>query len=143
MPIMLQRMSLLVALSCRAGQRVPRQLSGVKRTRSRSASAAANDPTATFTVPKDDKFQVITEHASEELNFPASYLGNHYSQDVVFIQITLNAGRSIELKKAFHKRIVDDIIAQLKTRPDDVVINLVEVPKENWSYGFGIAQYVA
>jgi len=80
---------------------------------------------------------------AEELNFPASYLGNHYSQDVVFIQITLNAGRSIELKKAFYKRIVDDIIVQLKTRPDDVVINLVEVPKENWSYGFGIAQYVA
>jgi hypothetical protein len=57
-------------------------------------------------------------------------LGNHYSQDVVFIQITLNAGRSIELKKAFFKRIVDDVIVQLKTRPDDVVINLVEVPKE-------------
>jgi 4-oxalocrotonate tautomerase len=94
-------------------------------------------------VPKDDKFQVIAEHAPEELNFPTSYLGNHYSQDVVFIQITLNAGRSIELKKAFYKRIVDDIIVQLKTRPDDVVINLVEVPKENWSYGFGIAQYVA
>ena len=94
-------------------------------------------------VPKDDKFQVITEHAPGELNFPTSYLDNHYSQDVVFIQITLNAGRSIDLKKAFYKRIVDDIVVQLKARPDDVVINLVEVPKENWSYGFGIAQYVA
>jgi len=94
-------------------------------------------------VPKDDKFQVITEHAPEELNFPASYLGNHYSQDIVFIQITLNTGRSIELKKAFYKRVVDDIHAQLKTRPDDVVINLVEVPKENWSFGSGIAQYAA
>jgi 4-oxalocrotonate tautomerase len=55
----------------------------------------------------------------------------------------LNVGQSIELKKAFYKRIVDDIIVQLKTSPDDVVINLVEVPKENRSYGFGIAQYVA
>jgi 4-oxalocrotonate tautomerase len=53
-------------------------------------------------VPNDDKFQVITEHAPEELNFPASYLGNHYSQDIVFIQIALNAGRSIEQKKAFY-----------------------------------------
>jgi phenylpyruvate tautomerase PptA (4-oxalocrotonate tautomerase family) len=51
--------------------------------------------------------------------------------------------RSIELKKAFYKRIVDDIVAQLTMRPGDVMINLVEVPKENWSYGFGIAQYVA
>jgi 4-oxalocrotonate tautomerase len=94
-------------------------------------------------VPKDDKFQVITEHAPEELNVPASYLGNHYSRDIVFIQITLNVGRSIEQKTAFYKRVVDDIHAQLKLRPDDVVINLVEVPKENWSFGFGIAQYVS
>jgi 4-oxalocrotonate tautomerase len=94
-------------------------------------------------VPKDDKFQIITEHALEELNFPASYLGNQYSRDIVFIQITLSTGRSIELKKAFYKRVVDDIQTQLKGRPDDVMINLVEVSTENWSFGFGIAQYVA
>ena len=40
------------------------------------------------------------------------------------------------------KRIVDDMHAQLKVRADDVVINLVEVAKENWSFGGGIAQYV-
>jgi 4-oxalocrotonate tautomerase len=59
-----------------------------------------------------------------------------------FIQITLNYGRSVELKKAFYKRIVDDIQNQLHGRPDDVIINLVEVAKENWSFGHGIAQYV-
>jgi 4-oxalocrotonate tautomerase len=92
-------------------------------------------------VPENDKFQVITEHAPEDLNLSAGYLGNHYSDDVILIQITLNSGRSIELKKAFYKRIVDDIHTQLKTRVDEVVINLVEVPKENWSFGGGIAQY--
>ncbi len=92
--------------------------------------------------PPDDKFQIITEHAPEDLNFAESYLRNHYSNDVVFIQITLNSGRSVELKKALYKRIFDDIGAQLEARPDDVVINLVEVPRENWSYGGGIAQYV-
>jgi 4-oxalocrotonate tautomerase len=92
-------------------------------------------------VPKNDKFQVITEHAPEDLNFAESYLGNDYSKDIIFIQITLNSGRSVELKKAFYKRIVDDIVAQLQTRPQDVVINLVEVAKENWSFGGGIAQY--
>jgi 4-oxalocrotonate tautomerase len=94
-------------------------------------------------VPTNDEFQVITEHAPEELTFPESYLGNHYSQDAIFIQVTLNSGRSLELKKAFYKRIVDDLQTQLKMRPDDVVINLVEVPKENWSFGNGIAQYAA
>ena len=92
-------------------------------------------------VPKDDKFQIITEHAPEDLNFAESYLGNTYSQDIIFIQITLNAGRSVEMKKAFYKRIADELNAQLKVRRDDVWINLVEVAKENWSFGGGIAQY--
>jgi len=94
-------------------------------------------------VPNNDKFQIITEHAPEDLNFSENYLGNHYSKDLIFIQITLSSGRSVELKKAFYKRIVDDIHAQLKTRPDDVLINLVEVSKEDWSFGGGIAQYLA
>jgi 4-oxalocrotonate tautomerase len=93
-------------------------------------------------VPEGDKFQVITEHAPEEMNFAESYLGNRYSDDLTFIQITLNFGRSLDLKKAFYRRVVDDIHAQLKMRPEDVVINLVEVAKENWSFGGGIAQYV-
>jgi len=93
-------------------------------------------------VPTNDKFQVITEHPAEEFNLAESYMGNRYSKDVILIQITLTAGRSIELKKAFYKRIVDDMSTQLKVRPDDVVINLVEVAKENWSFGGGVAQYV-
>ena len=93
-------------------------------------------------VPENDKFQVITEHAPEEVNLAESYMGNRYSNDVILIQITLTAGRSIDLKKAFYKRIVDDLHDQLKVRREDVVINLVEVAKENWSFGGGIAQYV-
>ena len=92
-------------------------------------------------VPKGDKFQIISEHPLEAFNVSEGYLGNDYSKDVVLIQITLNAGRSLEQKKAFYKRIVDDMHTQLNARPQDVVINLVEVAKENWSFGGGIAQY--
>lgn len=95
----------------------------------------------TINVPADDKFQVITEHAPEDLNFPKSYLGIEYSKDIVFIQVTLNGGRTVEMKKAFYKRIADDLHAQLNIRREDVFINLVEVAKENWSFGNGIAQY--
>jgi len=82
-------------------------------------------------VPKDDKFQVIAEHPVEAFNVSASYLRNDYTKDLILIQITLNAGRSGEQKKAFYKRIVDDMHTQLNARPQDVVINLVEVAKEN------------
>ena len=97
--------------------------------------------TETINVPVDDKFQVITEHAADELNFPKSYLGIEYSKDLIFIQITLNSGRTLDMKKAFYKRIADDLHGQLNVRREDVLINLVEVAKENWSFGNGIAQY--
>jgi 4-oxalocrotonate tautomerase len=93
-------------------------------------------------IPENDKFQVITEHAPEEINIAGSYLGNRYSGDVIFIQITLSSGRTIDMKKAFYRRVADDIHDQLNMRREDVVINLVEVAKENWSFGGGIAQYV-
>ncbi|HEX7922286.1 MAG TPA: tautomerase family protein [Bradyrhizobium sp.] len=94
-------------------------------------------------VPENDKFQVITEHDRGDLNYADNYLGNNYSDDLILIQITLNAGRTVEMKKAFYKRIVDDFQRQLQGRPDDIFINLVEVAKENWSFGNGIAQYAS
>jgi len=95
-----------------------------------------------ISVPRDDKFQVISEHPAGEINIAESYLGNHYSEDVILIQITMSSGRSVELKKTFYKRVVEDLQAQLEVRPEDVVINLVETSRENWSFGGGIAQYV-
>jgi len=99
--------------------------------------------TDVINVPANDKFQIITEHAAEEINVADSYLGNSYTQDIILIQITMNAGRTVDMKKAFFKRIADDLHDQLNVRREDVVINLVEVAKENWSFGGGIAQYAS
>ncbi len=92
-------------------------------------------------VPVDDKFQVITRHDADELVVPKSYLGIEYSQGVIFIQVTLNEGRTTELKKKFYKAICDGMVEKLNIRPEDIVINLVEVNKENWSFGHGEMQY--
>jgi 4-oxalocrotonate tautomerase len=93
-----------------------------------------------ISVPKGDKFQVITRHPRESRNLSSEYLGIRYSDNLVLIQITLNQGRTVELKKAFYRRVADDL-AQLGLRKQDVVINLVEVSKENWSFGNGEMQY--
>lgn len=92
-------------------------------------------------VPADDKFQIISSHEARELNVAPSYLGIEYSADIVFIQVTLNAGRSVELKKKFYRRIADDVSKELGIRQQDVFISLVEVAKENWSFGNGDMQY--
>ncbi len=94
-----------------------------------------------ISVPADDKFQIISQHQADEINIPKSYLGIDYSDRIVFIQITLNQGRTTELKKKFYQRIADDLVAELGMRKQDVFISLVEVNKENWSFGNGEMQY--
>ena len=92
-------------------------------------------------VPKDDKFQIITRHDSSEINIPDSYLGIKYTPGIIIIQITLNSGRSVELKKKLYKKIAEELHTKLHIRKEDVFIGLVEVDKENWSFGNGEAQY--
>jgi phenylpyruvate tautomerase PptA (4-oxalocrotonate tautomerase family) len=94
-------------------------------------------------VPKNDRFQVITGHPEAGLQFDQDYLGVHRTNDCIFLQITLKSGRTVELKQRFYKAVADALHDGLKLRQEDVFINLVEVPKENWSYGNGEAQYVA
>ena len=96
-----------------------------------------------LSVPNHDHFQVITEHSKSGLSFDRDYLGVHRSDDCIFLQITLNSGRSVELKQRFYKAIADGLHAGVKLRREDVFVNLVEVPKENWSFGNGEAQYVS
>jgi 4-oxalocrotonate tautomerase len=96
-----------------------------------------------FSVPKDDRFQVITEHPKAELQFDRDYLGIHRSDDCIFVQITLSIGRTVEMKQRFYKAVAGRLHEVLKLRREDVFINLVEVPKENWSFGNGEAQYVS
>lgn len=92
-------------------------------------------------VPADDKFQIISTHEADEINIPKSYLGIEYTPGIVFISVTLNAGRSTELKKKFYQRIAEDLASELNIRKQDVFISLVEVSKENWSFGNGEMQY--
>jgi phenylpyruvate tautomerase PptA (4-oxalocrotonate tautomerase family) len=92
-------------------------------------------------IPEQDRFQVITEHDEAGLVYDPSYLGISRTGDVVVIQITMSAGRTLEVRKALFARIVQLLRESPGLRPEDVFVNLVETAKENWSFGNGIAQY--
>jgi 4-oxalocrotonate tautomerase len=92
--------------------------------------------------PKNDLFQIITQHSKTGLQFDRDCLGVHRSDDCIFLQITLNSGRSVELKQRFYKTVANGLHEGLNLRREDVFINLVEVGKEDWSYRNGEAQYV-
>jgi 4-oxalocrotonate tautomerase len=98
----------------------------------------------TFDVPEDDLFQIITQHEpGVEIVRPASYLGIAYSQDLTLIQLTVSDTRTVEQKKRLFARIAALLSESPGLRPQDIFINLVEVRKENWSFGNGLAQYAA
>jgi len=96
---------------------------------------------ATLNVPANDRFQIIAEHSDSDFIIDKTYLGVERTDDVIVIQVTLSAGRSVELKRAFYKAVADGLHERLQLRREDVFINLVETAKENWSFGNGEAQY--
>jgi 4-oxalocrotonate tautomerase len=95
----------------------------------------------TINVPVKDHFQIITDHDSNTLIYDQTYLDIQRTHGIIVIQITLNEGRTVELKKLLYQIIAERLHRELDVRREDVFINLVEVKKENWSFGNGIAQY--
>src|SRR5215469_6989027 len=94
-------------------------------------------------VPANDRFEVVNEHDAGNFQYDPDYLGIHRTDDLVIIQITWNEGRTVEQKKLLYKTIAEGLAKSPGVRKEDVLINLVEVKKENWSFGNGEAQYAA
>jgi len=95
----------------------------------------------TFDVPEDDQFMAITEHDAANFRYGATYFDIARSDGLVLVQLTVSNTRTLEKKKALFRRIVELLGDNPGLRPEDVFINLVEVAKENWSFGHGLAQY--
>jgi len=96
---------------------------------------------STVKVPPNDRFHIVTEHAAG-LIFDPHYLGIERTREWVAIQITLRKGRTVEMKQALYRRIVENLAKTPGLRPEDVLICLVENDLADWSFGMGVAQYV-
>jgi 4-oxalocrotonate tautomerase len=100
----------------------------------------------TIDVPELDRFQLLTEHEPGDLVYDSGYLGIARTNDIVIVQITISTERTLAQKRALFRRIADNLAA-LGLRREDAWINLVEVPKENWSFAHvtnaGEASYAA
>lgn len=95
----------------------------------------------TFSVPEDDQFMTITEYDAASFRYGSTYAGIDRTDDMIFIQISAMNTRSVEQKKALYRRIVEILAENPGIRTEDVLINIVEGARENWSLGRGLAQY--
>jgi 4-oxalocrotonate tautomerase len=92
-------------------------------------------------VPEDDQFQVIHQLEPECMVAHPTYGGVNRSADLIIIEITLNAGRTVDIKRSLYADIAARVGKAIDVRADDVMVSLVEVAKENWSFGGGRATY--
>lgn len=96
---------------------------------------------ATANVPQDDRFHVLQQLDPDLLIAHPTYGGVNRSADLIIVEITLNAGRTVEIKKALYADLAARLQNALDLRPDDLIVSLVEVTKENWSFGGGRMTY--
>ncbi|HVT04918.1 MAG TPA: tautomerase family protein [Thermoanaerobaculia bacterium] len=92
-------------------------------------------------VPADDRFQAIVELPHDRLVQHATYGGVLRSNDLIIVEVTLNVGRTVEIKKKLYARMASNLEKNIGLRSDDLLVSLVEVQKENWSFGKGVATY--
>ncbi|MFJ8825064.1 tautomerase family protein [Streptomyces sp. NPDC102467] len=92
--------------------------------------------------PPDDLFQILARHDGDRsvLRY-GQYLGVRRDDDVVFIGITLRAGRTPDTKRALYRRIAELAHEYAGTEPRNILITLTENASIDWSFGHGLAQY--
>ncbi|GAA2440893.1 tautomerase family protein [Actinomadura vinacea] len=97
----------------------------------------------TIGFPPDDRFQILTSHdgTSSTLRYD-DYLGVHRDDGIVYVAITMRAGRTPAQKQALYRRIAELTHQYAGTEPRNVFITVTENQAIDWSLGNGIAQYV-
>lgn len=94
-----------------------------------------------FEAPPRDRYQVLTEHAPGRLVVQDSGLGIDRSDSVVLVQV-VQQGRSDAQKKALYAELARRLHEEVGLRPEDLVVSVSENTKADWSFGFGVAQFL-
>src|ERR1700730_12405119 len=92
--------------------------------------------------PENDRFQVINEHDADNFVYDPTFFGIERSADLVFVQLTLVEGRTLEQKRGFYKQVVEELNQRLRIRREDVFISLIGAGREDWSFGNGDSSLV-
>lgn len=88
---------------------------------------------AAFEIPPGDRFQIFSQHPSDDLIFDPSFLGVTRT-DVVFVQILMVQKHSREAKLAFYEELAQRL-APAGIAKGDLFISVVENQSEDWTAG--------
>lgn len=96
---------------------------------------------AAFKVPERDRYQIVNEHKAPRMIMEDTGLDIPRTKNFVFIQVTTRP-RTREMKEQFYRLTVEELEKSCGIAPSDVMINLVTCSDEDWSFGYGRAQFL-
>lgn len=95
-----------------------------------------------FQIPDRDRYQIITQHAPNEMVLLDTNLGFTRSKDAIVIQV-FSRKRSKEAKLNFYRQVATELTQALQIKGSEILISLVENEDADWSFGWGEAQFVS
>jgi phenylpyruvate tautomerase PptA (4-oxalocrotonate tautomerase family) len=94
-----------------------------------------------FKVPARDRYQIVTEHRPSRMVMEDTGLNIPRTKNFVMIQVTTRP-RTREMKETFYRRMAEDLAAKCNVAPSDVMMNFVTCTDDDWSFGYGRAQFL-
>jgi hypothetical protein len=96
---------------------------------------------AAFKVPARDRYQIVHEHKPSRLIVEDTGLDIPRTEKMIFLQVT-SRPRGREAKENFYRLLVDELEKSCGIAPSDVVVSFIENTDEDWSFGYGRAQFL-
>ena len=95
-----------------------------------------------FQIPDRDRYQIVTQHAPNEMVLLDTNLGFTRSKNALVIQV-FSRKRSKEAKLNFYRQVATELTQALQIKGSEILISLVENGDADWSFGWGEAQFVS
>lgn len=93
--------------------------------------------------PPDDRFQILTNHDGVTGTLRhGTYLDIPRDDGIVYIDITMRAGRSDDEKARMYACVCERVTERAGVAPHNVFVVVHENREPDWSFGYGRAQYL-
>ncbi len=94
-----------------------------------------------FGVPVRDRYQIVHEHAAEDLIVEDTGLDIPRTRDVVILSVT-SRPRTAAQKQFFYEELCRELKERCGIASSDVMVSIAINSDEDWSFGLGRAQFL-
>jgi 4-oxalocrotonate tautomerase len=94
-----------------------------------------------FGVPERDRYQVVHTHPAHEIVTWDTGLGIERSSRQVVVHM-VSRQRALELKQKFYELLASRLADRCGLDPADLIVSVTENEDEDWSFGYGRAQFL-